>query len=71
MSRFKVGILGGGSWGTTVAALVSRNAPVTLWAKLRATAAAGQIGVVTVQTPWTLAPAGASLGLCGAAARNA
>jgi len=26
-------VLGGGSWGTTVAALVSRNAPVTLWAR--------------------------------------
>lgn len=29
----KVGVLGGGSWGTTVAALVSRNAPVRLWAR--------------------------------------
>ena len=29
----KVGLLGGGSWGTTVASLVSRNAPVTLWAR--------------------------------------
>lgn len=28
-----VGLLGGGSWGTTVASLVSRNAPVTLWAR--------------------------------------
>lgn len=28
-----MGVLGGGSWGTTVAALVSRNAPVTLWAR--------------------------------------
>jgi len=25
--------MGGGSWGTTVASLVSRNAPVTLWAR--------------------------------------
>jgi len=33
----KVGILGGGSWGTTVAALVSRNAPVTLWARDQST----------------------------------
>ncbi|WP_447953751.1 NAD(P)H-dependent glycerol-3-phosphate dehydrogenase [Sphingopyxis chilensis] len=31
--RLKVGLLGGGSWGTTVAALVSRNAPITLWAR--------------------------------------
>ncbi len=34
MSRtLKVGLLGGGSWGTTVASLVARNAPVTLWAR--------------------------------------
>lgn len=34
MSRkLQVGLLGGGSWGTTVASLVSRNAPVTLWAR--------------------------------------
>jgi glycerol-3-phosphate dehydrogenase (NAD(P)+) len=33
MSRLKVGLLGGGSWGTTVAALISRNAPVMLWAR--------------------------------------
>lgn len=32
-SNLKVGLLGGGSWGTTVAALVSRNAPITLWAR--------------------------------------
>jgi len=25
--------MGGGSWGTTVASLVSRNAPATLWAR--------------------------------------
>lgn len=31
--RLKVGLLGGGSWGTAVAALVSRNAPITLWAR--------------------------------------
>ena len=31
--RLKMGLLGGGSWGTTVAALVSRNAPITLWAR--------------------------------------
>jgi glycerol-3-phosphate dehydrogenase (NAD(P)+) len=35
--KLRVGILGGGSWGTTVAALVARNAPVTLWARDRAT----------------------------------
>ena len=29
----KVGLLGGGSWGTTVGAVASRNAPVTLWAR--------------------------------------
>ncbi|MGE0623877.1 MAG: NAD(P)H-dependent glycerol-3-phosphate dehydrogenase [Pseudomonadales bacterium] len=33
MAELRVGVLGGGSWGTTVAALVSRNAPVTLWAR--------------------------------------
>ncbi|SKB60215.1 NAD(P)H-dependent glycerol-3-phosphate dehydrogenase [Sphingopyxis flava] len=31
--RLKIGLLGGGSWGTTVASLVSRNAPITLWAR--------------------------------------
>ncbi|MDB4453162.1 NAD(P)H-dependent glycerol-3-phosphate dehydrogenase, partial [bacterium] len=29
----KVALLGGGSWGTTVASLVSRNAEVMLWAR--------------------------------------
>jgi glycerol-3-phosphate dehydrogenase (NAD(P)+) len=29
----KVGILGGGSWGTTVATLVAKNCPTTLWAR--------------------------------------
>ena len=33
MTNLKVGLLGGGSWGTTVASLVTRNAPVTLWAR--------------------------------------
>ncbi len=33
MPELKVGLLGGGSWGTTVASLVTRNAPVTLWAR--------------------------------------
>jgi len=31
--RLRVAVLGAGSWGTTVATLVSRNAPVTLWAR--------------------------------------
>jgi len=31
--NLKTGLLGGGSWGTTVAALIARNAPVTLWAR--------------------------------------
>jgi glycerol-3-phosphate dehydrogenase (NAD(P)+) len=35
--KLRVGLLGGGSWGTTVAALVARNAPVTLWARDPAT----------------------------------
>lgn len=29
----KIGILGGGSWGTTVASLVTRNAPTKIWAR--------------------------------------
>ena len=33
----KVGLLGGGSWGTTVASVVARNSPVTLWARDEAT----------------------------------
>ena len=33
MSNLKVAVLGGGSWGTTVASLVTRNAPVQLWAR--------------------------------------
>ena len=31
--KLKAGLLGGGSWGTTVAALVARNAPITIWAR--------------------------------------
>ncbi len=31
--NLKVGLLGGGSWGTTVASLIARNAPITLWAR--------------------------------------
>lgn len=33
MTSMRVGLLGGGSWGTTVAALTARNAPVTMWAR--------------------------------------
>jgi glycerol-3-phosphate dehydrogenase (NAD(P)+) len=29
----KAGLLGGGSWGTTVASLIARNAPVMIWAR--------------------------------------
>jgi glycerol-3-phosphate dehydrogenase (NAD(P)+) len=39
MTDLNVAVLGGGSWGTTVAALVTRNAPVTLWARNPATVA--------------------------------
>tara|TARA_B100001540_G_scaffold312225_1_gene332966 strand:- start:1111 stop:2115 length:1005 start_codon:yes stop_codon:yes gene_type:complete len=39
METLNVAVLGGGSWGTTVAALVTRNAPVTLWARNPAVAA--------------------------------
>jgi glycerol-3-phosphate dehydrogenase (NAD(P)+) len=35
--QLKAGLLGGGSWGTTVASLIARNAPVTLWARCRDT----------------------------------
>ena len=37
MASLKVAVLGGGSWGTTVASLVTRNVPVTLWARNPAT----------------------------------
>ncbi len=33
MVELKVGLLGGGSWGTTVASLIARNAQVMLWAR--------------------------------------
>ncbi|MEM1144259.1 MAG: NAD(P)H-dependent glycerol-3-phosphate dehydrogenase [Pseudomonadota bacterium] len=33
MGDLNVAVLGGGSWGTTVAALTTRNAPVTIWAR--------------------------------------
>jgi glycerol-3-phosphate dehydrogenase (NAD(P)+) len=31
--NLKATVLGGGSWGTTVASLIARNAPVTIWAR--------------------------------------
>ena len=37
MRNLKVGLLGGGSWGTTVASLMTRNVPVTIWARNAAT----------------------------------
>lgn len=33
MMNLQVAVLGGGSWGTTVASLAARNAPCTLWAR--------------------------------------
>lgn len=33
----KVGLLGGGSWGTTVASLTARNCPTTIWARSQQT----------------------------------
>ena len=35
--NLNAGLLGGGSWGTTVAALIARNTPVTMWARDEAT----------------------------------
>ena len=37
VARYKIGVIGGGSWGTTVASLVSRNADTVLWARDPAT----------------------------------
>jgi glycerol-3-phosphate dehydrogenase (NAD(P)+) len=37
MGTLKIGLLGGGSWGTTVASVATRNAPVMLWARDAAT----------------------------------
>jgi glycerol-3-phosphate dehydrogenase (NAD(P)+) len=31
--NLEAGLLGGGSWGTTVASLIARNAPVRIWAR--------------------------------------
>ncbi len=33
MANYKIAVVGGGSWGTTVASIVSRNAEATLWAR--------------------------------------
>ncbi|MBT8089106.1 MAG: NAD(P)H-dependent glycerol-3-phosphate dehydrogenase [Gammaproteobacteria bacterium] len=35
--ELNAGLLGGGSWGTTVAALIAKNAPITMWARDRGT----------------------------------
>lgn len=35
--KLKVGILGGGSWGTTVASIIAKNAEATIWARNNAT----------------------------------
>ncbi|MEM9888136.1 MAG: NAD(P)H-dependent glycerol-3-phosphate dehydrogenase [Bacteroidota bacterium] len=35
--KLKVGLLGGGSWGTTVASLTARNTPTKIWARNAAT----------------------------------
>ncbi len=33
MKKLKVGLIGGGSWGTTVASLVARNTDISMWAR--------------------------------------
>lgn len=33
MSKLKVGLIGGGSWGTAVASLIAKNTDVSLWAR--------------------------------------
>lgn len=37
MNKLSVGVIGGGSWGTTVAALVAKNAKVAIWARRKET----------------------------------
>ncbi|MBT3426599.1 MAG: NAD(P)-binding domain-containing protein, partial [Gammaproteobacteria bacterium] len=37
MNDWKIGVIGGGSWGTTVAHLLSRHKAVKLWARNSAT----------------------------------
>ena len=39
MRKLKVTLLGGGSWGTTVASLVAKNTDVSIWARDPATVA--------------------------------
>jgi len=33
MRKLQVGLIGGGSWGTTVASLVAHNTDVSMWAR--------------------------------------
>jgi glycerol-3-phosphate dehydrogenase (NAD(P)+) len=33
MNKLRIGLLGGGSWGTTVASLTARNTPTKIWAR--------------------------------------
>jgi glycerol-3-phosphate dehydrogenase (NAD(P)+) len=35
--NLKIGLLGGGSWGTTVASMIARNRPIKMWARNQAT----------------------------------
>lgn len=37
MKKLRVGLLGGGSWGSTVASLTAKNTPTKLWARSSAT----------------------------------
>ena len=37
MKKLQVGLIGGGSWGTTVASLVAQNTDVSMWARNRDT----------------------------------
>src|SRR5512143_1469023 len=37
--QLRVAVMGGGSWGTTIASMVSRNTPTVLWARDPATVA--------------------------------
>ena len=39
MRNLRVSVLGGGSWGTTIAHILAARVPVTLWARDRATVA--------------------------------
>ena len=33
MRKLQVGLIGGGSWGTTVASLVAQNTDISMWAR--------------------------------------